>query len=468
VGTSSNTAESWGIDRQGNLVHRTPCKICKTYALHVYNHAFDRDNEYLDAKERRDWDIAAGEVSRANRRYNNYDDEIERLKGQLRRLQSKLDDRDEGRPSKKARTRESSPSPERARGNDYASAASRPAPLKSAPAATRTAHPHLASRPVAHGGDVVMKEAYPPLPKTALPKNQISVPGPPKTANWTPAPLPPGTIPSTIPQNTEEFDTWARSAHIAGNYQMLQRVHEYVRYVNEITPGARSPLMNHVLANWRLPSWLPEEQQSARGLRRLKDPHHLEQPGLTDTPERWAQFMHRHLYQWQHSPGTLLDHHRVSLPHVRGQLLTRQQVPSGLTQRQMFGLYIRLMEVFALPGLYRQTCEKLGLSVPEIRRRLPMLTVSDNTTIEEVVRHLAAMGIADHEVREAHHYAVGWLTATASSTSSQPEEPAAASDILNRLRQSPNDNPGDVPLMTEPRWWMPTASDVVTPENGFS
>jgi hypothetical protein len=50
VGTSSNTTESWGIDGQGNLVHRTPCKICKTYALHVYNHAFNRDNEYLNAK----------------------------------------------------------------------------------------------------------------------------------------------------------------------------------------------------------------------------------------------------------------------------------------------------------------------------------------------------------------------------------------------------------------------------------
>jgi hypothetical protein len=89
-----------------------------------------------------------------------------------------------------------------------------------------------------------------------------------------------------------------------------------------------------------------------------------------------------------------------------------------------------------------------------------MSTVSNNTTIEEVVRHLATMGIMDHEVQEAHHYAVGWLTATASSTSSRPEEPAAASDILNHLRQSPNDNPRDVPLMTEPCWWMPSASDI--------
>jgi hypothetical protein len=144
--------------------------------------------------------------------------------------------------------------------------------------------------------------------------------------------------------------------------------------------------------------------------------------------------MHRHLYQWQNLPGAMMDNHRVSLPHIRGQLLTHQQVPSGLSQRQKFSLYIRLMEVFAMPGLYHQTRERHGLLVPETRHQLPMSNISDNTTVEEVVRHLAAMGVLDQEVREAHHYAVGWLTATASTTSTRPDELAAASDILNCLR----------------------------------
>jgi hypothetical protein len=61
-------------------------------------------------------------------------------------------------------------------------------------------------------------------------------------------------------------DTWAQPAYIAGNYQMLQRVCKYMCYVNEIAPGARSPLMNHVLASWRLASWLPEDQQLVQGL----------------------------------------------------------------------------------------------------------------------------------------------------------------------------------------------------------
>ena len=76
-----------------------------------------------------------------------------------------------------------------------------------------------------------MKEAYLPLPKLPPLKHQVSVPGPPRTANWNPMPPPPRTILSAIPQNTEEFNTWAWSAHIASNDQMLQQVRKYVHYV---------------------------------------------------------------------------------------------------------------------------------------------------------------------------------------------------------------------------------------------
>jgi hypothetical protein len=39
-----------------------------------------------------------------------------------------------------------------------------------------------------------------------------------------------------------------------------------------------------------------------------------------------------------------------------------------------------------------------------------LLSGTDNTTIEEVIQHLTAMGVMDLEVREAHHYALGWLS----------------------------------------------------------
>ena len=78
---------------------------------------------------------------------------------------------------------------------------------------------------------------------------------------------------------------------------------------------------------------------------------------MTNSAELWAQFMHHHRYQWQATPGILLDQHKVSLPHVRGNLLIQQQVPSGLSQRQKFGLFLCLAEVFVLPGLYHHVRE---------------------------------------------------------------------------------------------------------------
>jgi hypothetical protein len=56
------------------------------------------------------------------------------------------------------------------------------------------------------------------------------------------------------------------------------------------------------------------------------------------------------------------------------------------------------MEVFAMSGLYCQMRERHGLLMPETRCRLPMLNISNNTTVEEVARHLAAMGVSDHKV----------------------------------------------------------------------
>jgi hypothetical protein len=260
VGTSTSTVDTWGVDRRGNLVYRTPCKTCKEYALHVYNHTFDCDKGFLDTQDHRDLEITAGEISRANRCYDEYKDDIEMLRGQIRCLQLQLDDQYDGRQHKKVQTRESSQSSERPQGTNYASAAAKPAPVYHTPAANRPVAPPPAPCHIASGRNVVMKEAYLPLPKLPPPKYQALVPGHPRSANWNPVPLPPGSLPSAIPQNAEEFDIWAWSVHIAGNYQTLHRVCKYMRYVNEIAPGARSPLMNHVLTSWRLPSWLSEEQ----------------------------------------------------------------------------------------------------------------------------------------------------------------------------------------------------------------
>ena len=36
----------------------------------------------------------------------------------------------------------------------------------------------------------------------------------------------------------------------------------------------------------------------------------------------------------------------------------------------------------------------------------------------------------------------------------------AASEVLNHLRQSPNNHHEDAPLMTKPHWWIPSSTDI--------
>jgi hypothetical protein len=67
-----------------------------------------------------------------------------------------------------------------------------------------------------------------------------------------------------------------------------------------------------------------------------------------------------------------------------------------------------------------------------------MLNIMDNTTVKEVVRHLVETGVSDNEVQEPYHFTIRWLTHMARPSPSHPKESSIASEVLNRLRQSPN------------------------------
>ena len=252
VGTSSSATGTWRVDREGSVLHEGTCSICKNYTLHVYTHVYDSDRHYFDTKERRDAIINSGALARADRVYDEYERDIRALQETIQNLEDEnehLKEELDGRSSKRARTREPSPYPERPQGSSYASAIARPAPPP-------------APRPVVRDEDVIMKEVYPPLPNLPPPVYNTPVSDYPRTANWRPAPKPRGQVPTSIPQNTEEFDAWSRMAHTSGNYPMFERMREFMRFVNDTPPGARTPLMIYALAHWRLPGWLPAERQS--------------------------------------------------------------------------------------------------------------------------------------------------------------------------------------------------------------
>lgn len=88
VGTSSCTDEGWRINGEGIVLHRGTCDTCKSYVLHVYNHVYDHDNQYLDAKDRRDADINSGVCARAERAYDEYEGDIDALQETIRNLEA--------------------------------------------------------------------------------------------------------------------------------------------------------------------------------------------------------------------------------------------------------------------------------------------------------------------------------------------------------------------------------------------
>jgi hypothetical protein len=115
-------------------------------------------SDILTQRSTETWDITAGEISRANHHYDEYEDDIEMLRGQVRHLQHQLDDQNEGHQYKKAWMHEFSCSPERPQGNNYASAAAKPAPFNPTPAATWPVAPPPRPHHVDSGRDIVMKE----------------------------------------------------------------------------------------------------------------------------------------------------------------------------------------------------------------------------------------------------------------------------------------------------------------------
>lgn len=174
------------------------------------------------------------------------------------------------------------------------------------------------------------------------------------------------------PWDPPEFNLWAATAQMEGNEVDLQRAQSYVHLASLTPPDACTPLMSHAISIWQLPKWLPVERQLSRGIRRMQNPDWMAQPPIHESTKAWAQFMHCQLYQYQNAAGLIMDRHRVSLPHIRSMLLMRQQVPTGLSQKQKHGLYLHLAEVFTTPSLYRRTWERLHICPTIHREHRPM------------------------------------------------------------------------------------------------
>ena len=163
----------------------------------------------------------------ANQRYDDYEDELNKLKATIMSLEDKLARLRHGvHQNKQACTRDPSPHHEvrqEPREPSHITTEPRPAP---------------STAPHAHKDIVMHEEYFPPLPNNPPSKIISLTPGPAKSANWVPAPKVSNPILVEVPGSVTKFNAWAKAAQNPRNERDLTRAQAYVQHSNLIPSEA--------------------------------------------------------------------------------------------------------------------------------------------------------------------------------------------------------------------------------------
>jgi len=228
----------------------------------------------------------------------------------------------------------------------------------------------------------------------------------------------------------------------------------YVREAHLLAKEAWSPLQNATLVKWKTPNWVPAE---ARPLAKQSDPSTpvgINTPRTTNPPEEWARWLWRYPREAATHPGILRARYGINLSSVRGMLMVTARAPRRVIAHQTRSAFlIHVAQLISTPGLYWCLVDDLHLTIATTPRITPA-QMSDNITVEDVVRLFAGDGITIPQISDAFEWGqtalAGW--STGSDASRQME--AMQAMILTCEQMSHDDWDRLVPL--EPRWWYPS------------
>ena len=100
-------------------------------------------------------------------------------------------------------------------------------------------------------------------------------------------------------------------------------------------------------------------------------------------------------------PGIRHAQDGISLSSVRGMQMVLGRAPRGASvQRARHAFILRLTELLATRGMYRQLVDQLRLTIASTSR-MPVAQTMDNVTVEDVARVLAADGVTIPQARDA-------------------------------------------------------------------
>jgi hypothetical protein len=132
----------------------------------------------------------------------------------------------------------------------------------------------------------------------------------------------------------------------------------------------------------------------------------MEMPRQDVPVEEWAQWLWRYPQDLLSKPGITHDPSGISLASIRGYLLITGRVPHGEGHQRGQAVFImRAIELALTPGLYRRTLASLDLTVAIGRSMDRYTNLTENTSVNNVVRFYAQQGISIDEVVDAHVWA---------------------------------------------------------------
>jgi len=208
-------------------------------------------------------------------------------------------------------------------------------------------------------------------------------------------------------------------AHILGSWAAYSNMcaYAYVQEAHLLAKEAQSPLQNTILVKWKTPNWVPAE---ARPLMKQSDPSTLvgiKTPQTTDPPEEWARWLWRYPREVAMHPGILRAHYGINISSVRGMLMvTARALHKVITHRTWSAFLICMAQLISTLGLYQLLVDNLHLTIA-ITPCVTPAQMSDNTTVEDMVRLFAGDGITIPQISNAFKWGqtalAGWSTGRA-------------------------------------------------------
>ena len=99
----------------------------------------------------------------------------------------------------------------------------------------------------------------------------------------------------------------------------------------------------------------------------------------------------------------------ISLSSVRGMQMALGRAPRGASVQHARHVFIlRIAELLATCRMYRQLVDQLRLTIASTSR-MSVARTTDNVTVEDVTRVLAADGVTIPQARDAHEWGLNTL-----------------------------------------------------------